>query len=199
MYIVKKASKVIADAFDTEWEKAQIAVVDTVNWEIYPVKYNVKAQLLYSEYGLHVRMETDEKPLRITQTERNSAVCEDSCMEFFFKANKDDARYFNFEFNAMGTMYLNFRTSRYDGEPPVENAEYFGVQSTITPEKWVLFYTVPFEFMEKYCGNYTKEMLGNFYKCGDLTCQKHLLSYYPIKTEKPDFHRPEFFDKIVLE
>lgn len=199
MYTVKKASKVINCAFDKEWEKAEIAKVETSNWEGYPKVYNVKAQLLYSEYGLHVRMETDEKPLRITQTERNSDVYMDSCMEFFFKGNKNDDRYMNFEFNAMGTMYLNFRTGRYDGEPPVESTEYFNVQSTITPEKWVLFYTVPFEFLEKYYGSYTKEMPGNFYKCGDLTVKKHLQSYYPIKTPTPDFHRPEYFGLFVLE
>ena len=199
MYLVKKASKVIECGFDKEWEKAGVARVETENWEGITKVHNVIAQLLYSEKGLHVRMETDEKPLRITQTERNSAVCEDSCMEFFFKGNKDSDKYMNFEFNAMGTMYLNFRTGRYDGEPPVENADYFGVQSTITPEKWVLFYTIPFEFLEKYFGSYTKEMLGNFYKCGDLTGKKHYQTFYPINTVKPDFHRPEFFGKIVLE
>ena len=199
MYTVKKASKVIECAFDKEWEKAEVARVETGNWEGYSKVYNVTAQLLYSEKGLHVRMETDEKPLRITQTEQNAAVCEDSCMEFFFKGNKDSDKYFNFEFNAMGTMYLGFRTGRYDNEPPTEDAKYFGVQSTITPEKWVLFYTVPFEFIEKYYGSYTKEMLGNFYKCGDKTVKKHLQSYYPMKTEKPDFHRPEYFGSIVLE
>lgn len=199
MYTVKKASKIIECAFDKEWEKAEIARVETENWEGWNKTYNVKAQLLYSEYGIHVRMETDEKPLRITQTKQNSAVCEDSCMEFFFKGNKNDARYFNFEFNAMGTMYLGFRTGRNDYISPEENNSYFNVQSTITPEKWVLFYTVPFEFLEKYYGSYTKEMLGNFYKCGDKTSKTHYQTYYPIKTEKPDYHRPEYFGEFVLE
>ncbi len=199
MYIIKKATKLIECAFDKEWEKAQIAKVDKINWETFPKKVNVEAKVLYSDYGLHVRMETDEKPLRITQTEKNGSVCEDSCMEFFFKGNKNDDRYMNFEFNAMGTMYLNFRTGRHDGEHPIEDAKYFNVKSTITPEKWVLFYTIPFEFLEKYYGSYTKQMLGNFYKCGDLTQQIHYLSYYPVKTEAPDFHRPEYFDEIVLE
>ena len=199
MYTVKKASKIIKCGFDSEWDNAEVARVETINWDSFPKVCNVTAQLLYSDYGLHVRMETDEKPLLITQTQQNSAVCEDSCMEFFFKGNKDDARYVNFEFNAMGTMYLNFRTSRYDGDHPIEDASYFNVQSTITPEKWVLFYTVPFEFLEKYYGSYTKEMWGNFYKCGDNTDHKHYQTYFPISTEKPDYHCPQYFGKIVLE
>ena len=199
MYTIKKASKKIECSFDKEWEKAEIARVETENWEGWNKTHNVKASLLYSEYGIHVRMETDEKPLRITQTEKNSAVCEDSCMEFFFKGNKDDNRYMNFEFNAMGTMYLGFRTGRYDCEFPVENTDYFNVQSTITHDKWVLFFTVPFEFLKKYYGSYTKTMLGNFYKCGNLTQTQHYQTYFPVKTEKPDYHRPEYFGELVLE
>ena len=61
MYLVKKASKVIECGFDKEWEKAEVARVETENWEGITKVHNVIAQLLYSEKGLHVRMETDEK------------------------------------------------------------------------------------------------------------------------------------------
>ncbi len=197
MYTVKRCENSILNAFDKQWEKADVAKIETLNWkQEFPRTVNACAKLMYDEKAMYIRLETDEKPLLITQTERNSPVCEDSCMEFFFKGNKDDARYFNFEFNAMGTMYLNFRTSRYDGEPPVENADYFNVQSLITADKWVLFFAVPFEFLNKYYGSYTKHMLGNFYKCGNV---KHYLTYYPIETPAPDFHRPEYFGDIVLE
>jgi hypothetical protein len=34
---------------------------------------------------------------------------------------------------------------------------------------------------------------ANFYKCGDDTSKRHYLSWNPVKTAKPDFHRPEYF------
>jgi hypothetical protein len=34
---------------------------------------------------------------------------------------------------------------------------------------------------------------ANFYKCGDDTTKRHYLSWNPVKTPKPDFHRPEYF------
>ncbi len=42
------------------------------------------------------------------------------------------------------------------------------------------------------------EARGNFYKCGDLLPEPHFLSWAPIATPRPDFHRPEFFDKMVF-
>lgn len=199
MYIVKKATHTILSPFDEAWEKADVAPIDKVNWEGFSAPHSACAKMLYSEYGIHVRMETDERPLKAVQTVQNSAVCEDSCMEFFFCGNENDKRYMNFEFNPFGTMYLNFRTGRNDGCPPTENADYFNVYSVITPKKWILFFTVPFEFLTKYYGGYSKTMYGNFYKCGNKENTEHYLSHCPIRSEKPDFHRPEFFGKIILD
>ena len=36
-------------------------------------------------------------------------------------------------------------------------------------------------------------MYGNFFKCGDLTEQAHYLSWNPVTSEQPDFHRPQDF------
>ena len=40
---------------------------------------------------------------------------------------------------------------------------------------------------------------ANFYKCGDETQKPHYLSWNPVKTSKPDFHRPEYFGKLIFE
>ena len=36
----------------------------------------------------------------------------------------------------------------------------------------------------------------NLYKCGDKLSQPHFLSWKPIETPKPDFHRSDFFEQI---
>ena len=38
---------------------------------------------------------------------------------------------------------------------------------------------------------------GNLYKCADKAKTPHYLSAFPINTEKPDFHRPEFFQVLL--
>ena len=46
--------------------------------------------------------------------------------------------------------------------------------------------------------NLPHSLRANFYKCGDKTAHPHYLSWSPIHTEKPDFHRPEFFGELIL-
>ena len=40
---------------------------------------------------------------------------------------------------------------------------------------------------------------ANFYKCGDNMSMPHFLSWSPVKTDNPNFHLPEFFDKLDFE
>ena len=44
-----------------------------------------------------------------------------------------------------------------------------------------------------------KIITANFYKCGDELQTPHFLSWNPIKIEKPDFHRPDFFGTLEFE
>ena len=40
---------------------------------------------------------------------------------------------------------------------------------------------------------------ANFYKCGDETSIPHYVTWNPVKTKEPDYHRPEFFGQIQFE
>ena len=44
-----------------------------------------------------------------------------------------------------------------------------------------------------------EKIVGNFYKCADGTDSMHFVSWSPIPTAKPDFHRPEFFGILIFE
>ena len=43
------------------------------------------------------------------------------------------------------------------------------------------------------------QLRGNFYKCGNLTEQKHYLSWNAIESDTPNFHKPECFGVLKLE
>ncbi len=199
MYIIKKTEEEKPSMWDKEWEKANVANIALINWSEFDYAPNTTAKILYSDYGLYVQLMTDEKPLVAKRREQNSDVCEESCMEFFFRPNENDERYMNFEFNPFGTMYYGVRYDRYNFEKPEVDKKFFEVQSYVDEKIWIIQFTMPFAYIDKVLGGHTKNMYGNIYKCGSETEQEHYLTLYPINTEKPDFHRPEAFGLFVLE
>ena len=44
-----------------------------------------------------------------------------------------------------------------------------------------------------------KKATANFYKCGEETSEPHYVTWNPIGSENPDYHRPEFFGKVLFE
>ena len=199
MYIIKKSRKDINCIEDKNWDFANVANIDKVNWHEYGCIPKTTAKLLYNDYGIYVQLETDENPLLARYCKQNDTVFRDSCMEFFFRPNKNDPRYFNFEFNPFGTMYFAVRTSHFDPVYPDKDKQYFKVISYVDDKRWTLQFCIPFEFIDEIFGGHTKTIYGNLYKCGDQTQNTHYATYYPITTEKPDYHRPEFFGEFVLE
>jgi len=199
MYIIKKTENNINCINDKAWETANVANIDKINWQGFGCPPETTGKILYNDYGIYVRLETDENPLLARCRTQNGSVCKDSCMEFFFRPNENDPRYFNFEFNPFGTMYFAVRTSRNDAAYPEKDKKYFNVKSYVDDKKWVLMFCVPFELMDEITGSHTTKIYGNLYKCGDETENKHYATYYPIKTEEPDYHRPEYFGEFVLE
>ena len=199
MYTIKRTDHRIDSIWDANWALAEVADVQTCPWADRKGDMQMQARILYDDYGMYVRLETDEKMPIATQTEQNSPVCNDSCMEFFVSPNENDARYVNFEFNAYGTMYMAVRESRNVYFHPVEDRRYFEVQSYVDNKRWVLQFVIPFAFTDKYFGTHTKAMRGNLYKCGEKNGQKHNATYYLVDTERPDYHLPQFFGPFVLE
>ncbi len=150
-----------------------------------------------------------EPQLRAINTGFNSAVWEDSCVEFFLLL-EGDKNYYNFEFNAIGTVLGAYgpgkdqrkhlpeslleqvQTSPSLGKGIIENLE-----GNI---KWELDIVIPLKVLMHHD---LQDLAGmkaraNFYKCGDGLKKPHFLSWMPVATEKPDFHRPEFFGDVVF-
>ena len=197
MYKVKKADHKITDMTDAAWNMAEVAEVSLDNWGVNEYTPKMTARILYSDYGLHIMMQTDEDNLVARERRQNGDIYLDSCMEFFFSGNETNPTYFNFEFNPFGNLYISTRKSRLDFYFPEGDKRYFEVVSDVAPGLWTIMFTVPFEFIDKEHGAHTKRFKGNFFKCGGT--RKHYLTYYPVGTAAPDFHRPEYFGDFELE
>ncbi len=186
-YVVKK----------TNLENAEAAQVDITPWAEFPYKPETKVYIVHNGTEMFVKMQTDEKNLRAVMTDQNSAVCQDSCMEFFIKPNKDDDRYFNFEINPIATLHVAVGNCRHNRER-LPDKEIFEIKSEIENGIWTITFKIPFSFFEKYTG-FTKECNANFYKCGEGTDHSHFCVWNKIETPAPDYHQSSYFGKLIFE
>ena len=71
----------------------------------------------------------------------------------------------------------------------------FDIRTARTEDGWEVYYQIPLEYIRLFYPefDFSGALRANIYKCGDQTVNKHYLSWNPIDSEKPDFHRPEDF------
>ena len=165
----------------------------------------VYVNIVYDEEGFTVKFTVNEKNPTRTKTKHLEFVHLDSCVEFFVNFDPENSdKYINFETNANGVMNVAFRSDRYDGKYlELEEIEGFNITPEIKEDYWTITYKIGFDFIKKYYPDFdinkSKYIKGNIYKCGEETPVEHYMSYFEVKCEKPDFHRPEYFGKIEIE
>jgi hypothetical protein len=187
-----------------ETSGAEKAGIDNPLWLPCPGGMEAFARLGYTAASLLVQLSArEEKPLSRFSGLLNM-VCLDSCLEFFFCPAAVDDRYFNFEFNPQGAMYLGFGRDRRSSVRQVLSnyRDFFSVAPFSRDEWWGLDFSIPLSFIQMYVPAFQLKpgyaFRGNFYKCGDETAAPHYLAWNPVHTDHPDFHRPADFGDIVL-
>lgn len=183
--------------------------IEVVNWkDQYPYRPLTAITIAHTGKYIYIDFVVRGNYLRAVNFSNNSSVHQDSCVEFFVCPNKQ-LPYYNFEFNCIGTIHAACRNDRHNGTPlsdeQLDKVKRFPSCGTRPFEElegmfsWNLLVAIPFELLGLTYENKPIEMTGNFYKCADLTTAPHFLSWAPIDTPQPDFHRPEFFADIILE
>lgn len=196
----------IVHKLDDSGERHTIGVL---NWkEQYPYKPLSSVAVAHSDTHIYIDFFVRCNYLRAENYKNNSSVHQDSCVEFFVCPD-GKLPYYNFEFNCIGTVHAACRRDRHDGTPltdeqldRIKRYPSCGTKPFQELEglfSWNLLVAIPLDLMGlKYEGK-PIEMKGNFYKCADLTAAPHFLSWAPIDTPEPDFHRPEFFAPVTLQ
>ena len=197
-----------ADAI--EWNTVPVAEISHYLW-LTGYAPRATAQLVYVEGEAFVlRMTCREDAPRAVYTEYNQPVYTDSCLEFFAIWDNASNRYINMEMNARGTLLSNIGESRHGRTPILDICgRIFPVTSEMADGAWTVTATVPLSMLAALydideatlAGRLTEgyTFRGNFYKCGDTTETPHYGMWNPVGTEKPDFHRPEFFGTLILD
>ncbi len=183
--------------------------IDCVNWKAeFPYKPQVKAYIAHSSKSLFVCFDVTGEDLRAECSEDQGEVWCDSCVEMFLQ-NEGEAEYMNFETNCIGKMVATRRLSKTEGIRPFTPEQMSTIHhyassgnETFTERPgihtWQVCIAIPWNLISA-DGNMPTQLKGNFYKCADSTAHPHFLSWNPIKTLNPDFHRPEYFDSIIFD
>ena len=181
--------------------------VDSVNWPgEFPYAPLCAGRIARTEGSLVVDFRVSGLDLRAENKEDNGSQWEDSCVEFFVQ-DPDGSVYYNFEINALGKVLAcagpdrSKRTQRPAEE--MEAIARFATVKKLEAEKeglqdWRVCIIIPFELIGVDPENLPEKLRANFYKCGDKTAHPHFLSWSPVGTPGPDFHRPEFFGELIL-
>lgn len=127
---------------------------------------------------------------------------EDSCVEIFLQNPANESEYFNFETTSRGFLLAARGTGR-ENRTLLNESEIAKVIRTKQVASiigdficWGMSVRIPASLfgLSSFEGVTLK---GNLYKCADKAKAPHYLSAFPVDTEKPDFHRPEFFQTLV--
>lgn len=185
--------------------------IDLINWDAFSYRPKVHFRIAHSNNQIWLKYYIEEKSILAEVVDVNGAVSNDSCVEFFFDPQAD-GKYYNFEFNCIGTPHLAFGPARNERKYVDEQIikEQIRVKSTLGTDSfkestgdhtWEITLIIPAESLVHDPGLLLKGLhaKANFYKCGNKTAEAHYLSWNPIKADRPDFHRPEYFGTIVFE
>lgn len=198
-YTVVKTNVIDPDITSAEWQRAELGKIAANRWNEYAPAPKTTFRMLRGPEGISVMMHTEEKDLKCECDVENGNVFMDSCMEFFFKPDVNDMRYFNFEFNPAGILSLGIRTGRKNKEKIDIDREVFRIVSVANEGDWTLKFYIPDDFLMTYFSEISPVCKGNFYKCGDGTDHVHYGAWSEIETATPNFHLPDFFGTIVME
>lgn len=160
------------------------------------------AQICCCENALHLHMWAIERNIRAEVFDPMGPICQDSCLEFFFRPDPDDMRYFNIEINPNGCVFLGFG-SCFD-----DLIRLYPLEKRIHPRiirtkvGWDLFYSIPFSFIRQFFPNFFPMpgdvLFANFYKCGDLTEIPHYFSWTQPPAIPHGFHCPRHFGLLMF-
>ena len=155
----------------------------------------------YDPANLCVRLRAVEKNIRAEYTAPLSPVHLDSCLEFFFM-REGDSCYFNFEINPNGCLHIGYGSGRQNRSVVSPSGpDLFSIRTERTRDGWEAAYRIPLSFLRLFRPDFVfaGKLRANVYKCGDLAEREHYLSWNPVTSASPDFHRPGDFGIMTFE
>lgn len=220
-YVVRRVDKLpeaSAGFDDPAWARAEILAIS----RFYPRSGNHKPAtqvcLLHDSHALALKFRVEDRYVLARATTYQSPTHKDSCVEFFLRPLPGRG-YFNFEFNAIGTLLLWYidKPRGPDGsfesyvEVPADIARSIEVGASLVqpirdeepgPLVWTVSARIPLVVLEAFTGPLGdpsgQTWRANFYKCADECSHPHW-GYWADIGDRLDFHQPERFGEIAFD
>ncbi len=198
----------IADIAPILASRAAAEPVACLNWPEHPYCPEVSFRIGHTGAEIWLAFSVTEARVRALETRVHGEVYKDSCVEFFISF--DRLNYYNFEFSCIGTPHLAYGPDRHNRTfVPLPLMERIEVLSSLGSQPfaekaggfdWTLTARIPvacfaFDALTSLDG---VPATANFYKVGSGLSVPHYLTWSPVGTPAPDYHRPEFFGEIVF-
>ena len=212
---LKNPMKIDANWDKKEWKNIKTIEITNYMGTIPAFKPLAKARMMYDKENVYVIFQVQDRYVRCLTNTINGPVYKDSAVEFFFAPDRyAPMKYFNLETNCGGTPLLFYNLIPRKDSKRLNNEDIKKVEiatslpKLIDPEisepvTWTIEYKIPLALLEKYA-NITRpekgvEWRANFYKIAENSSNPHYITWSVVKLEKPNFHAPEFFGKLVFE
>ena len=191
-------------------ENIEYNTVSTLNLpEMYPYLPTVDFAVAHNGENLLIHYRVTEKRTLGTMVKDLDSMYKDSCCEFFCM-DEGDSLYYNIESNCLGYILMECgsrRTGRTTST--AENLQRIDRWASLGRESigliehethWELALVVPIAAFWRH--NYStlsgKTFLVNVYNCVGSGDDRQYVTWNPIDTPSPDFHRPEYFRRLYF-
>jgi hypothetical protein len=149
---------------DPAWERAPWTDDFTdIEADRKPVpRFRTRAKMLWDDDYFYVGVAMEEPHVWGTLTEKNSIIFHDNDFEIFIDPDNDNHNYYEFEINALGTIWeLTLEKPYRDGGPAIHGTNLAGLKSAVhikgtlndpsdVDEGWSVEVAVPFAEMARY-------------------------------------------------
>ena len=181
------------------------------HWPEHPTDVFAAFRIAYSKDEIFLQYKVKETRIRALEVDDETGMpWHDSCVEFFLIPG-NDKKYYNFEFNCIGTCLLASGEGRYDRKRYKKEItghirRYSSLGTAPFDERtgnfeWTFIAAIPISiFSEQNISSLEGLTIpANFFKCGDKLSEPHWLTWNPVLTETPSFHQPEYFGVLHFE
>lgn len=201
---------------DGIWNKPQwhnIKAVDIENYmgDMPKFRPSTQAKLMYNDENLYLIFRVHDRYVRCVTKNYNGPVFEDACVEFFFSPDiKFPNEYFDLEINCGGIPLFCYApiTKMFTVEDIKKIEIAHSLPQKVDPEisgpiTWTIECKIPLIILEKYSNiihpNAGVSWKANFFKTASKGSNPHYLTWAVVKSDKPNFHLPQFFGTLEFK
>ncbi|MDE2807972.1 MAG: carbohydrate-binding family 9-like protein [Gemmatimonadota bacterium] len=194
---------------EPSWEAAEVIDEFVFPWWTEGAKDRTEARLLWDDAHLYAAFTAHDPHISATLIGRDSPVSRDDCVEVFIAPDTSQVtNYFNFEFNALGTILdrspRDDRSSSWNGEGVQVAIDIRGTlnQETDQDTLWTTEIALPFAVFAPYAPNLPPTTGDawrlNLYRTGGAVNLQYI-TWSNTLTPKPQFHVPERFGVVHFD